>query len=68
MSIAGCDQKKCIDALAIRRQIGGRMPNLHVSPHTVEVATNVVEGAFVAGIAVLAAVTAATLIFAWFIA
>jgi len=44
------------------------MPNMHVSRHAIEVAERVVEVGFVAAVAVLAAVSAATLIYAWFIA
>jgi hypothetical protein len=44
------------------------MTNLHVSRHAVVVVERVVELGFVAAIAVLATISAATLIYAWFIA
>jgi hypothetical protein len=44
------------------------MTNLHLSQHAIDVAKGTVPGGFLAAVAVLAAISAATLIFVWFIA
>ncbi len=44
------------------------MNTLHVSRHTVEVAEKFAAGSLATAVALLAAITAATLIYAWFIA
>jgi hypothetical protein len=44
------------------------MSRLHFSQHSVEVAERVAEVSFVAVVVVLAAVSAATLIYSWFFA
>jgi hypothetical protein len=44
------------------------MPSLHVSRHNVDVIKWIAEGGLVTAVALLSAITAATLIYAWFIA
>lgn len=42
------------------------MPNLHASRHVVQVSKNFVEAGLISVVAVVSAITAATLIYAWF--
>ena len=44
------------------------MQSLHVSRHAVRVVEAITAGGFVAAIAVIAAISVATVVYAWFIA